>query len=284
MSMNPRILGVVMRELARLGRQRNGRSTDWEHVKPLVTWVAEHLQTDAPRLHAWFRAGLSEPDYVRYLALVQRLPTRLSGDERRELLDLTLRGLRLTGPPAPDADPAVIEQAGDEHVSAPVDAAGRHPTVVAPDDGPLTAFGMAHKIRSEWSDGTLAILETTVASGQLVPPHTHSREHEVSYVIAGRLTFEVGGQTVLAGAGAYVMKPRGVPHAFWNTGLEPARLMEIHAPGNLGPYYDAIRDIDRARRSDPERQAAIADLQRRYGITAHPERIPELTARYGVSP
>jgi mannose-6-phosphate isomerase-like protein (cupin superfamily) len=55
-------------------------------------------------------------------------------------------------------------------------------------------------------------------SGRDDPLHTHAREDECNFVLEGELTFDVGGEIVLASAGSFVLKPRGVYHAFCNTG------------------------------------------------------------------
>ena len=52
----------------------------------------------------------------------------------------------------------------------------------------------------------------------LIPPHTHTPEDECNFVLKGELTCDVGGQTVVASAGSYVLKPRNVSHALCNTG------------------------------------------------------------------
>jgi mannose-6-phosphate isomerase-like protein (cupin superfamily) len=279
--MNPKTLAAILRELA--SRTRGGRgSADWEQVRPVVSMVWERMQNDWPRLRDWFQSGLTDAEYRRYVALAQRLPNRLAPDERRELLELTLRGLRLGERHAADVEGTL---AATEEELVPPDRAsvGERPVVVGAGEGATTAYGMVHKLRAGWYDGALAVLETTVAPGRLVPSHSHSREDECSYVIAGEVGFQVGEEVVHATAGAYVVKPRGVPHAFWNSGSAPARVMEIHTPGNLGPYYDAIHAIEAGDGTEQQRES-LAALQARYGITPHPERTDELARRFGVSP
>jgi quercetin dioxygenase-like cupin family protein len=61
----------------------------------------------------------------------------------------------------------------------------------------------------------------------MIPPHTHTREDECSFVLEGEMMCYVAGEVVLAQKGSYVIKPRGVPHTFYNTGAETVRVMEI---------------------------------------------------------
>jgi mannose-6-phosphate isomerase-like protein (cupin superfamily) len=57
-------------------------------------------------------------------------------------------------------------------------------------------------------------------------------------VLEGELTFDVGGEIVVAPTGAFVLKPRGVYHAFCNTGTGPNQHLEIHSRGEFENYYD----------------------------------------------
>lgn len=161
----------------------------------------------------------------------------------------------------------------------------RAPVVVQPGEGEaIPALGMTHKVWSEWYAGGLSILEGIIGPGSLIPPHTHANEDECTFVIEGELSFDVGGTVVMVGPGSYALKPRGVPHAFWNAGSEPARVMEIHSPGGFDRYYDELAELIVAPLSDAERGQAIGEMQARYGLVAHFERIPEYIARYGVQP
>ena len=70
--------------------------------------------------------------------------------------------------------------------------------------------------------GTFGLVEHDLPARQLGSPvHTHEREDEYSYVLSGRLTAQVGDSVIEAGPGELVVKPRGIPHTFWNT--EPSR-------------------------------------------------------------
>src|SRR5919109_78378 len=72
---------------------------------------------------------------------------------------------------------------------------------------------------------------------------THANEDEISYVVAGRLGTQVGDDVLVAGPGDTVVKPRGVPHAFWNAGDEPARLLELISPAGFENYFRAVAPL-----------------------------------------
>jgi mannose-6-phosphate isomerase-like protein (cupin superfamily) len=59
-------------------------------------------------------------------------------------------------------------------------------------------------------------------------PHLHLRHADCFYVLEGELEFRLGGRTVLAGAGASVVVPPGIVHAFTSVGR--ARFLNVHTP------------------------------------------------------
>jgi hypothetical protein len=93
----------------------------------------------------------------------------------------------------------------------------------------------------------------------------------------------VDGEVVLAQKGSYVIKPRGVPHAFYNSGAKTVRVMEILTPGSaFEGYFDEYEEIVSRLMGDEEHIRARAELGERYGITWHDERIPEVRTSFGI--
>jgi hypothetical protein len=84
-------------------------------------------------------------------------------------------------------------------------------------------------------------------------------------------------------AGTYVVKPRGIPHAFWNSSQEPARVLEIHLPATFDRFYDELADIFAVH--EPGGTAwrhAFDELNERYGLIQHWDQVEQLANRYGV--
>jgi quercetin dioxygenase-like cupin family protein len=167
-----------------------------------------------------------------------------------------------------------------------VTAEANEKILIGPDEGAyLPVLDVVHKVSAATSGVSLTIEEWGLPPGHMIPPHTHYREDECSYVLAGELTCYVGGEVVVAPAGSYVPKPRGVPHAFYNAGAEKVRVMEILAPGgSFEGYFDEYEQIVRSEMDEEKRRRARAELGERYGITWHDERIPEVEARFGIRP
>ena len=106
------------------------------------------------------------------------------------------------------------------------------------------------------------------------PLHTHRDEDEWSYVMSGLVGVRVGSLTVTARAGDVVLKPRGVPHAFWNAGSAPARFLEVVTADGFSDYFAELSKVlapDGA--TEPARTAEIA---RRFGVVVDPASVPAL--------
>ncbi len=84
--------------------------------------------------------------------------------------------------------------------------------VVGPGEGKsvtLGALGVDFKIWGHETGGRFAIVEHPIQARCLVPPHTHSMEDELSYVLEGRVGVRVGDDVAEAGPGTYIYKPCG---------------------------------------------------------------------------
>jgi len=157
--------------------------------------------------------------------------------------------------------------------------------LITPDEGGyLPVLDITHKVTARDSGGSVVIDEWGLPPGGMIPPHTHAREDECSYVLEGELTCYVGGDVVLAPAGSYVVKPRGAPHAFYNAGTGTVRVMEILTPGEFFEgYFDEYEALASRSTSDDEHRKARSELGKRYGITWHDDMMPEVRACFCIS-
>src|SRR5215469_3469286 len=60
--------------------------------------------------------------------------------------------------------------------------------------------------------GANCLLEVSLAPGMAVPRHTHTREDEVYFVLAGELEVSVGEKTFVLRPGDTLLAPRDIPH------------------------------------------------------------------------
>jgi uncharacterized cupin superfamily protein len=145
----------------------------------------------------------------------------------------------------------------------------------------LGAFGTYFKVSGDSTGGAYAVVEHTLAPGSLAaPPHRHTHEDEVSYVIEGELTALLGDEVVVAQAGSYVVKPRGQWHTFWNAGTTTLWMIEIISPAGFEAYFAELGEI--IQPDAPPDMDAITALIARYGLEMDMSRIPELTQKYNV--
>lgn len=109
--------------------------------------------------------------------------------------------------------------------------------VLGPDDGEavhLLALGVRFMIDGATPGGAFSLVEHPLPPRALGSPvHTHANEDEYTYVLEGRVGVQLGNEVVEAGPGELVFKPRGVAHAFWNAGDEPARMLELISPAGF---------------------------------------------------
>jgi quercetin dioxygenase-like cupin family protein len=124
------------------------------------------------------------------------------------------------------------------------------------------------KLRGDWSDDALSLVEVTSTRGRATGLHADP-SHETFYVLEGELLFHVDGEDLRAPAGQTVAIRRGVPHAFVVVS-ETARFLVMNAPGTQDRFFRAggepavSRDFADAPAPDHQRtMAAAAD----HGVT-----------------
>ena len=157
--------------------------------------------------------------------------------------------------------------------------------VLGPDGGRsvlMGGLGARLMIDAGASGGGFALVEHPIAPRTLAAPlHRHANEDEYSYVLEGRVGVQLGEETLEAGPGDLVLKPRGQWHAFWNPGDEPARVLEIISPAGFERYFEEIAPLLPPSRPEPD-FAGLAAVQARYGLEMDPESIGPLMERHGL--
>jgi quercetin dioxygenase-like cupin family protein len=150
-------------------------------------------------------------------------------------------------------------------------------------DAPLVPGFTATTRLTAAETGSISIVEHVFSPGSLVPPHRHTREDEISYVVEGEIGFRSDGREVSLAAGCYIVKPRGELHSMWNAGTRPARMIEIISPAGFERYFVELAEAVAAvgGRPDPKVTAPIAA---RYGLAFDLAEVPDLVARHGLTP
>ena len=143
-------------------------------------------------------------------------------------------------------------------------------------DGPL---GTWTKLTAADTDGKAFAFTGIVDPGVLNPPHTHAREDEVTYVLEGQLTVEIGDEIHKAAPGSVVWKPRAVRHAFWNSTDQPVRYFEVISPAGLEGFTEVIGRLAAAGELRAEK---VFELAPTYGIEYDLAHTAELLERHNL--
>lgn len=112
------------------------------------------------------------------------------------------------------------------------------------------------------------------------PMHTHTREDEWSLILEGVVGFQLADRTLRAGPGDFVAKPRGVPHAFWNPGDVPARILEIITRSGFEEFFAELGAI--FGQPDAPDLSALPDIARPYGLEIDPASVPGLVEAHDL--
>jgi mannose-6-phosphate isomerase-like protein (cupin superfamily) len=154
-------------------------------------------------------------------------------------------------------------------------------TIVTPTDGESVELG-GFGVRFMTTGEGFSLVEHPIAPRTLAAPmHVHEREDEYSYVLEGEVGVQVGDDIRYARPGDLVIKPRGIPHAFWNRTNEPARLLEIISPAGFERYFAELVPLLPPQREAPD-FGGLAALQACYGMSMDMDSVATISAREGL--
>ena len=100
-------------------------------------------------------------------------------------------------------------------------------------------------------------------------------------MLAGTLGALLDEHQVRADAGAYLWKPRGQWHTFWNAGDIGLRFIDVLIPGGLEGYFRILSQLLAADGS-PE-PATIDKLAEEYGIEFDFQQTGRICSEFGLS-
>src|SRR5574337_111827 len=114
-------------------------------------------------------------------------------------------------------------------------------------------------------DASLGMFELTVPPGSNVPPpHSHTNNEEIVYVLEGTLRYSVGADTRDLAPGETMRTPKSSVHGFSNPFDGVARALITLAP-DIGPrYFEDWASVLNA--GAPPDKAALALVMKRYGL------------------
>ena len=89
-----------------------------------------------------------------------------------------------------------------------------------------------------------------------------------------------GGDRTGGGVSFLVLKPRGIPHAFWNAGDVLARLLEVVTPAGFERYFEKLGEILSVQ--GPPDLDALAAVAHSHGLEVDPGSVPRLVPAHGL--
>ena len=114
--------------------------------------------------------------------------------------------------------------------------------VVQPGQGPVLNFTPGRSIVLKLLGGetgdSIMMFEETAPVGTETTFHLHRESDEVAYVLSGEITFKIGDEVTVGGPGTCAFIPRGVPHAWKNTGAETGRVLFLYTPAGAGGFFE----------------------------------------------
>ena len=132
------------------------------------------------------------------------------------------------------------------------------------EDGPVSPGRTCSlKLRGEETGDSIMMFEQTVPAGTKSTLHLHHHSDEVAYVLSGEVTFMIGDAVTVRGPGACAFLPRGVPHAWKNTGAETGRVLFLYTPARAGGLIEEQQRTGRKFASMDE--CELAEILQRHG-------------------
>ena len=114
--------------------------------------------------------------------------------------------------------------------------------VVPPGDGSALSMApgrsAALKLLGRDTGDSIMLFEETTPAGTETTFHLHRDSDEVAYVLSGEITFKIGDEVTVGGPGTCAFLPRGVTHAWKNTGTETGRVLFLYNPAGAGGFFE----------------------------------------------
>ena len=122
------------------------------------------------------------------------------------------------------------------------------------------------KLNSSQTGGTLAIIEQSYRPGAGVPPHFHTQEDAVFYIIQGHMDFTIGDKAISAGVGSTVLLPRCIPHSS-KAGPHGASALVVLFPGGGEKMFRELDSVPSSKApADKAPSQEVMAVCKKYGV------------------
>ena len=121
----------------------------------------------------------------------------------------------------------------------------------------------ALKLQNVETAASVMVFEETAPSGSDTTFDLNYDSDELIYVLSGKFTFKIDDQVTVGGPGTCAFIPRGIAHAWKNTGPESGRALFLYTPGGAGRMFEEAGHLQRPLSSMDEGE--IDAFFRRFG-------------------
>src|ERR1700730_19184016 len=108
---------------------------------------------------------------------------------------------------------------------------------------------------------SIMLFEETAPAGTETTFHLHRDSDEVAYVLSGEITCKIGDEVTVVVPCTCAFLPRGVPHAWKNTGAETGRVLFLYTPADAGGFFEKQLARPAGSANGPEAH----EMRRRHG-------------------
>ena len=135
--------------------------------------------------------------------------------------------------------------------------------IVPPGGGSILSMApgrsAALKLLGRETGDSIMLFEETAPAGTETTFHLHRDSDEV--VLSGEITCKIGDEVTVAGPGTCAFLPRGVRHAWKNTGAETGRVLFLNTPAGAGGFFEEQLARPAGSANGPEAN----EMRRRHG-------------------
>ena len=89
-------------------------------------------------------------------------------------------------------------------------------------------------------------------------------------MLAGEITFKIGEEVTVGGPGTCAFMPRGLAHAWKNSGAETARVLFLYTPAGAGGFFEESQRLQRSYESFASEEVRDAYRRHRWEIVGPP--------------
>jgi len=145
-------------------------------------------------------------------------------------------------------------------------------------------------VRSAMTNGLFSSVECAVAPKKMgPPPHHHKELDELMFVLEGTASVLVGEEIVEVNAGGWHLRPRLIPHTFWNASDAPLRFVDMYFNQPFEEFLEKVFHQLTAANGFPDgsevKTREINSLNERFGLVYGPDagdKRNELMKRFGL--